>query len=605
MVIPIQTHLFTQIRSIGVLLALSLCSCLPIKAGKIALNIEGAQENTWMKLHWEKECIQLLPGGTQLLSAGESCISQPIDLPPGHYEMRVRSSSPPESLRTLTILPYIISSDSGGTPVLIPIEAKHPKKRGTPSIFSVRFFGSSSSNSFLLYPPPYPFDGGWLPETPAGFRFELKNDTDLSFEEIEIRRSKFNIPLIDRIPNTTRTFELGGELKEIAVNLQGSSADQLNEVRKARSSWKPSGPVIIVSQIAPEDSTHDGVSTGSLQVLEELRNWSEQSSQIRFGVSVNPYLNNHHNRLETRFFDTSTYEQVKRALLPFLANKVDLVLLRTDDFTPSIGSTPYDYGLTNQHDRSFFKTLAKAHLALINDIQKLISKESPDTRLAFVPPWYATSFVHNSPKLGSEYLKELSSHLEKSIPIVWTGPVVRSLWIDDDSLGEFRKLTLNHPLILWDNTPYARAHKDFWIQDTERVLGCSLLEPYDIPISTQFFSSNLSPQILVNTGINPVNRIQLETTQRYVSNPSEYDPEETLLAILLSRFGDEYATLLLEFDRTFWSAYKNLKDNNTAGLRLDKATLTSILGEMDTFVTSEAKSTTEKLKALFFTGLKE
>jgi hypothetical protein len=605
MVKPLGNPYLTRARTVATLLALSLCSCFPVTPEKQSIKDDVAQENGWGKIVWDENCIQVLPDGLQRLSAGKSCLSVPTNLQPGHYEVRVTESHSREALKTLTVLPYTISSESSGEPILIPIEAKHPKKKGKYSFFSVRHFGIFDPKSSSLYPPHYPYDGGWLPETPAGFRFEVNARSEITFKEIEIRRSKFNQPLVARIRSTSTSARLPGELKEIAVNLQGSSSDQLSELQEARKSWTPAGPVLVISQIAPEDSTPTGLSHGSLQVLKELKSWSEQSNQIRFGVSLNTYLNNHHKGVQTRFFDGSTLEDVKKILQPFLAKNVHLVLLRTDDFTPSVGATPYDYGLADQRDRKTFKTLAKAHLALIKEVQKVIHDQSPHTQLAFVPPWYATSFVHNSPKRGSAYLKELSSHLNKSVPIVWTGPVVRSLWIDDDSLEEFRKLTFGHPLMLWDNTPYARAHKDFWLQDSERILSCSLLEPYDIPITTHFFSPTPFPQILVNTGINPINRIQLETTQRYISDPSKYHPEEILWSVLVSRFGAEYARLLLELDRNFWIAYKNLKESNSVGVTLYKDKISAILEELDNFSTIDARSTSEKLRVIITGGLRE
>ena len=600
-----------SIFGVFAILYLSLTSCAPIKIAETPLLQESVQDNSWREVIWDKECIKHLPKGEQLLPANTICFSEPIDLMPGHYEIRIVSSSSKESLRTLTILPNLISSGASGELRLTPVEAKRHEKGGYPSICSIRLFSGRSfenfnSESFKMFPPEYPYDGGWLPETPAGFKFEVRSSTELSFKTVEIRRSKFNLPLAARIPNSTSpVIPLSLNLKEIAVNLQGSSSDQLNELQDARKSWKPSGPILIISQIAPDDITPNGVSQGALQVLQELKSWSEESEEIRFGVSINPYLNDHHKGLQTRFFDSSAFEGIKRALLPFLAEEVDLVLLRTDDFTPSVGSTPYDYGLTHQKDRTTFKTLAKAHLALISQVQKLVHQESPNTHIAFVPPWYATSFVRNSPKLGSEYFQELSTHLAQSIPIVWTGPVVRSLWIDDTSVEEFKKLTMNHSLMLWDNTPYARAHKDFWLQDTERILSCSLLEPYDIPISDKFFSESGIPQVLVNTGVNPISRIQLETTQRYISDPSRYDPEKILWSILISRFGEEYARLLLDFDRNFWIAYKALKENYSVSFTLNKSKLTSILDEMGHFSSLEAGSTTKKLKILINSALKE
>jgi hypothetical protein len=409
-----------------------------------------------------------------------------------------------------------------------------------------------------LSPPPYPLDGGWIPENIFAVSLEITSNTSLFPGELLVSRSKWNSPLRDRLKEAP-SIELPAEpWSPIAVNLQGLSRDQLLEVKEARANWKPRGKVLIIAQLDPRDLNTNSLSTDAYKVLEELIAWRSVEPRIAFGCSVNPYLNASHHRDSVRFFDGSTTTAMRDILKPYVAARADAILLRTDDFAPVDGDRPFDYSLSAPKDIRLYGGLGRAHSTWVNEVAAEIARESPETKVVFVPPWYATRFIDGSPERAHDYYRILSKTLSASIPVVWTGPSVRSLEISDQSFLRIKELLPTHSLMLWDNTPYARAHKDFWLKKPYRAHLCSSIEPYDIPISRLFLDQPTAvPPVLVNTGVSPLQRIQLETTQLYLTAPDHYHPEAALLEVLNHLLGSRTATHLLEFDNRLWTAYSS------------------------------------------------
>jgi hypothetical protein len=56
--------------------------------------------------------------------------------------------------------------------------------------------------------------------------------------------------------------------------------------------------------------------------------------------------------------------------------------------------------------------------------------------------------------------------------------------------------------------------------------------------------------------VNPINRIQLETSQLFLSSAAHYSPEGALKAVLMKRFGSAAVNDLLSFDLLFWKRHR-------------------------------------------------
>jgi hypothetical protein len=177
----------------------------------------------------------------------------------------------------------------------------------------------------------------------------------------------------------------------------------------------------------------------------------------------------------------------------------------------------------------------------------------PSVSRYFVPPWYNSFFVRNAPSLAMNYFRELTATLDPDIGIFWTGPTVRSLSIDKHEVNTFKQLIFNHPLSLWDNTLYARRHKDFWLERKERTQLLSYFEPYSVALPENYlFEGQQGQDMLIMNG-HFFSQVQIESAKEYLRSKENYCGEDIIQKILSRRWGSTLTPELIELDARFWS----------------------------------------------------
>ena len=127
----------------------------------------------------------------------------------------------------------------------------------------------------------------------------------------------------------------------------------------------------------------------------------------------------------------------------------------SDDCLPHTGYSPKIYSLYTDEDKKRFVNLQNAQAYIINEIYSWMNKNYPGTHLEFCPPWYLNEFIDRSEGRAESYFRELTMQIPKDVTIIWTGPTVRSLVIDDADIDRYKNLIGRYPM-LWDNTIYAR-----------------------------------------------------------------------------------------------------------------------------------------------------
>lgn len=278
----------------------------------------------------------------------------------------------------------------------------------------------------------------------------------------------------------------------------------------------------------------------------------ESSDHVQFGVLINPYIHNADDEVtrELVLSDPDTVEDLVNVITPYLKHGAKKVILRSDDFVPARKDIArFAYYLDHPGDRAVYENLAQAHADLIRRLQVRLKAVAPGVELIFVPPFYSNFFVDESAGFGVAYLKSLSDLMPEDVALMWAGQSVRSLIIDEFQAARFSGLLQGHPVILWDNTLYARRHAVFWGQRPERAQLCSLFEPYSVELPPEYLQAGG----FLNVGASALQRIQLATAGAYLWNPNKYHPEKTLHAYLIDRFGWEGAEMLLALDEAYWA----------------------------------------------------
>jgi hypothetical protein len=266
------------------------------------------------------------------------------------------------------------------------------------------------------------------------------------------------------------------------------------------------------------------------------------------------------------------------------------IMYLADDFVPHIGKNSQNYSLYTIEDKNRFGTLANAQAHIINRLKEWIDRDYPGARLEFCPPWYASDFINRSDGAAQKYFKELVAQIPHDVPIVWTGPAVRSLSIDMADIRRYRSLIGRWPMV-WDNTLYARSaasrtYGGYTAHYPGKVRMCNLLEPFDTYRPEGFHRYSSNGQIYTNgNAYRDTYKVKYATVADYQWNTSAYNPELSLWKVLSRTYGTACARQLLVFNDAYFGLYQiclrlQAEDSREAHIQQGNAFLKAMAGNL-------------------------
>jgi hypothetical protein len=191
--------------------------------------------------------------------------------------------------------------------------------------------------------------------------------------------------------------------------------------------------------------------------------------------------------------------------------------LGVTNFALLLDDVPQD--LVHPEDRQQFKTLAEAHIQLINRLYEHLKSLSPQNRLTVCPTTYTNEWGNR------EYLRELGAGVNPEIPLDWTGTEVIPRAITVAQAEEWGGYIHRKPLV-WDNFPVNDNHPWRLILDPVRGRESGLFTV------TQGLFSN--PMYQAHASLIP-----LQTVADYLWNPVAYDPPQSLKHAFTSQYGSD------------------------------------------------------------------
>lgn len=310
---------------------------------------------------------------------------------------------------------------------------------------------------------------------------------------------------------------------------------------------------------------------------------------MHVGVQFNPYFHFDMEQMVDTLSDSlkeifshgseESFDKITGVLKPGLDAGARTVMLCADDYVPHLGIIRGEYTLFNPADKKEFTNLAAAQAYLLNKLQAWLDKNYGHVRLEFVPPAYNNWFIDYGRGTAQTYFQDLTSHLDSSIVLVWTGDVIRSLSYDAANMYEATELYKQKPMV-WDNSPYARMVESpnggYPINYPLKSVMCDLFEPLDISYPSDFPSYVNSHYYSNNSGTGEVNRIKNITFADFVWNTKDYNPDFSLFKALVKCVGEKDAMLLLKFNDAYfkfvadWGQLRMNKANDS-GYKLNHA----------------------------------
>jgi hypothetical protein len=213
-----------------------------------------------------------------------------------------------------------------------------------------------------------------------------------------------------------------------------------------------------------------------------------------------------------------------------LAHKLESVgKLGISNFALFLDDVPQD--LVHPEDRERFKTLAQAHIQLINRLNDHLKSVSPKSRLTVCPTTYTNEWGNR------DYIRELGAGVHPEIPLDWTGTEVIPRAITTTQAEKWRGYIGRKPLV-WDNYP-TNDSNPWWLNlDPLRGRDAGLFAATEGLFSNPMYQAHAT-------------LIPLQTVADYLWNPRAYDPEKSQMHALVSQYGQDAPSLLAPLLRIF------------------------------------------------------
>ena len=239
--------------------------------------------------------------------------------------------------------------------------------------------------------------------------------------------------------------------------------------------------------------------------LERLRELADAAKEqfVDFSFAISPGL-------------SMTYSDAKE--FSTLQNKLLAVSkLGVSNFALFLDDVPQD--LLHPRDKARFKTLAEAHVYIINKLYAYLTSLSPENRLSVCPTTYTNEWGNR------DYVKELGAGVDPNIPIDWTGTLVGSREITTQQAQDWGSYLHRKPLV-WDNFPGNDGRP--WLLILEPVSG------RESTLSAAILGLFSNPMYQAHASFLP-----LQTVADYLWNPREYDGQASLTHAIVSQFGPD------------------------------------------------------------------
>ena len=213
-----------------------------------------------------------------------------------------------------------------------------------------------------------------------------------------------------------------------------------------------------------------------------------------------------------------------------LTKKLESVAgLGITNFALFLDDVPQD--LVHPEDQVRFRTLAQAHIYLINRLYEHLKAMSTQNRLTVCPTTYTNEWGNR------DYIRELGAGLKPEIPLDWTGPEVIPEKITVAQAKEWGGYLQRKPLV-WDNFP-TNDSTPWWLN-----LGPVHGREVGLYSVTQGLFSNPMYQVHLTM-------IPLETVADYLWNPVSYVPEQSRTHALVDLYGGDAPEFLASLFEIF------------------------------------------------------
>jgi hypothetical protein len=184
-------------------------------------------------------------------------------------------------------------------------------------------------------------------------------------------------------------------------------------------------------------------------------------------------------------------------------------------------------------------------------IRKLADKYDQAMEISCLPVWNTSQCMIRSHGKGEMILGELFKRVPSGVNLLWSGPVAYPLNIDASELAYIEKTTGELPVFYCrDMNPF---NQDVFLKAYPGKARMSSFFDHFIVELPSVMARGHQPGLLTrNAPDSMLARLGLMTLSEYLWNASDYDPDLSLLKVLIAKYGSDIAWDLIRLNEAYF-----------------------------------------------------
>ena len=195
-----------------------------------------------------------------------------------------------------------------------------------------------------------------------------------------------------------------------------------------------------------------------------------------------------------------------------------------------------------------YRNLLDVHSGLVRNISE---KTGGDLEIAYMPFWHNNRCIIQSHGRGELFLKEFFRKVPPDVDLLWSGPVEHPLLIDPAETAYIRKLTGKNPVFFSQQLhPFSR--QTFLNAYPGKARMSSLFGHFVVQLPDDLTAPQAAGMYGSLAPAGALDRIRAKTLSSGMWNAGRYNPDRTLIKVLVSQYGHSAAMDLLRLNEAYF-----------------------------------------------------
>jgi hypothetical protein len=195
-----------------------------------------------------------------------------------------------------------------------------------------------------------------------------------------------------------------------------------------------------------------------------------------------------------------------------------------------------------------YRNLLDIHSRLIRNISE---RAGDDLEIGYMPFWHNNRCIIQSHGRGEMFLKEFFRKVPPQVDLLWSGPVEHPLLIDPAETAYIRELTGKKP-VFYSRQIHPLSMETFINAYPGKARMSSLFRHFIVQLPDDLTGPKKGAMYAHLSPVDALDRIRAKTLSSAMWNARGYDPDITLLRVLVSEYGHAAAMDLLRLNDAYF-----------------------------------------------------